>query len=371
MAKPKSGTPPAGNDLTPVLIGLLAISFGLLVYYLPYASKCAIPGVPYNTSNLATIKHNADGSTTYRIAVVTDLDKDSKHPTKKNTWQSYYKTGLVTVTPDGKSASVLWQDDHTRVLSSTISAGGRAMELSDLAVFDGKLLTVDDRTGLVYILQHNGNALETIPWVLLNDGPGNITKGLKGEWLTVKDNHLYAGGLGKEWTTTEGVFVNYHPMYVKRVNAAGAVEHIDWVANYKKVRAAVGIDWPGYMIHEAVQWSDVHGKWFFMPRRASTEQYTEATDEFAGTDLLLIADEAFNNVEVHHVGDKGNGARGFSAFAFVPGSNDDLIIALKSEEKDGNPVASYVTLFRVSDGHVLLNEEPLHGEYKFEGVAFI
>jgi hypothetical protein len=36
-----------------------------------------------------------------------------------------------------------------------------------------------------------------IPWVLLNDGPGNTTKGFKGEWMTVKDQHLYVGGLGK------------------------------------------------------------------------------------------------------------------------------------------------------------------------------
>lgn len=27
----------------------------------------------------------------YRIAIVTDLDTDSKHPTEKNTWISYLK----------------------------------------------------------------------------------------------------------------------------------------------------------------------------------------------------------------------------------------------------------------------------------------
>lgn len=33
---------------------------------------------------------------------------------------------------------------------SNIAAGGRAMELSDLAVFNGKLYSIDDRTGLIY-----------------------------------------------------------------------------------------------------------------------------------------------------------------------------------------------------------------------------
>lgn len=67
------------------------------------------------------------------------------------------------------------------------------MELSDLVVFDGRLLTIDDRTGIVYELKDK----KAIPWLLLNDGPGNVTKGIKGEWMTVRDDRLYVGGLGK------------------------------------------------------------------------------------------------------------------------------------------------------------------------------
>lgn len=46
---------------------------------------------------------------------------------------------------------------------------------------------------------------QLIPWVKLNDGPGNVPKGFKGEWMAVKDNDLYVGGLGKEWTSPSGV----------------------------------------------------------------------------------------------------------------------------------------------------------------------
>lgn len=42
----------------------------------------------------------------------------------------------------------------------------------------------------------------------LNDGPGNVSKGFKGEWMTVKDHHVYIGGLGKEWTNPSGVSVS-------------------------------------------------------------------------------------------------------------------------------------------------------------------
>lgn len=47
---------------------------------------------------------------------------------------------------------------------STIAAGGRSMELSDLAVFDGKLLSVDDRTGILYRIEESG----AYPWVRLH-----------------------------------------------------------------------------------------------------------------------------------------------------------------------------------------------------------
>ena len=49
-----------------------------------------------------------------------------------------------------------------------------------------------------------------VPWVILEDGPGNVDKGFKGEWMTVKNHQLYIGGLGKEWTTQEGVSEGYH-----------------------------------------------------------------------------------------------------------------------------------------------------------------
>jgi len=47
------------------------------------------------------------------------------------------------------------------------------MELSELVVFDGKLITVDDRTGIVYKIIQD----EVVPWVILSDGPGDVTKG--------------------------------------------------------------------------------------------------------------------------------------------------------------------------------------------------
>lgn len=84
----------------------------------------------------------------------------------------------------------------------------------------------------------------------------------------------------------------------------------------------------------------------------------------------MVASEDFSTVEVRIVG-KRVGPRGFSAFQFIPETNDKLIVALKSEEKDGIPVASYITIYDFEKNIVLLDEQPLQEPYKYEGIAFI
>jgi soluble calcium-activated nucleotidase 1 len=55
------------------------------------------------------------------------------------------------------------------------------------------------------------------------------------------------------------------------------------------------------MIHEAVVWSNVHKKWFFLPRKASKSKYNDVDDERHGTNLLLVAGDqvadAGNNLQ--------------------------------------------------------------------------
>ena len=61
------------------------------------------------------------------------------------------------------------------------------MELSDLKMYNGLLLTVDDKTGIVYrwvnvksvriIFRFKGNVV--VPWVIFADADGNSEKRLK------------------------------------------------------------------------------------------------------------------------------------------------------------------------------------------------
>lgn len=76
------------------------------------------------------------------------------------------------------------------------------------------------------------------------------------------------------------------------------VQHEIWVEQYKKVRKAIGIDWPGYMIHESGAWSAHHNRWFFLPRRCSFESYNETKDESKGCNYLITADPSFSEIKV-------------------------------------------------------------------------
>ena len=80
----------------------------------------------------------------FRIGAVADPDEESK--LDEVTWGSYLKTGTLTVHSD-KTISVTW-DKEMVALKSHISEKGRGVELSELIVLNGKLYTIDDRSGI-------------------------------------------------------------------------------------------------------------------------------------------------------------------------------------------------------------------------------
>jgi len=316
----------------------------------------------YNHLYPLTPAHRKGGTTTYRIAVVEDPDTGSRRG-QDNLWVSSLKYGYLTITdPPVQTASLIWDQEDVS-LSSSLSTGGRGMELSELVVFNGGLITVDDRTGVVYRIEDG----KVIPWVILSDGDGSKTKGFKAEWSSMKEGELWVGGLGKEWTTQQGELANYDPMWVKVIGVGGQVQHRDWTHNYLAVRAAVGVVWPGYMIHEAVCWSPVRRRWVFLPRRVGKERYNDVVDERMGTNLLITANEEFSDIQVSHVGPL-QPTHGFSSFKFIPDSKDEILVALKSEEVEGK-VSTYMTVITM-EGRVLMEETRI-GDKKYEGIEFV
>ncbi|ESN92556.1 hypothetical protein HELRODRAFT_69675 [Helobdella robusta] len=316
----------------------------------------------YNsTYPLTSPVYSLNGDISFRIAIISDLDTSSKQ--SDGSWVSHMRKGWLTINKEHSKVDVKL-DEQDLLLHSDLSLKGRAMELSDLVVFNGKLYTCDDRTGMVFeITQDN----RVVPFAVLNDGNGHLSKGFKCEWMTVKDEIMWVGGLGKEWTSTKGVVENLNPQWTKSVGYLGDVQHHNWVDVYNKLRKFGGFELPGYLIHEAVSWSAVYNQWFFLPRRASREVYTEEDDEQRATNILFRSDEDFYSIEMSHLGPQHN-TRGFSSFKFVPGTKDSVIIALKSEEDKGK-IASYIVAYRI-DGTNLMKEFKI-GELKYEGIEFI
>ena len=99
----------------------------------------------------------------------------------------------------------------------------------------------------------------------------------------------------------------------------------------------------------------------------SKEKYDDVKDERMGTNVMIIADEHFTNIRTVNVGVR-NPTHGFSSCKFVPGTDDNLIIALKSEEVEGT-AATYMMVFNM-DGKVIYDEVKI-GDRKFEGIEFI
>lgn len=121
------------------------------------------------------------------------------------------------------------------------------------------------------------------------------------------------------------------------------------------------------MIHESGVWSDVHKRWFFLPRRASKERYTEADDEHRATNILISCDDNFKEIRINKIGVLNN-IRGYSSFKFIPGTKDTVIVALKTEEDRGK-IATYITAFDIN-GKILVADRKF-ADYKYEGIEFI
>lgn len=297
-------------------------------------------------------------STQYSITIVADMDKASKTDDKK--WRSTLKSGTLTRNPETKKYSITW--DSSIDVTSVFNDGSRGMELSELAYFNDQLLTFDDRTGIVFFVEGG----KVIPKHIIMDGNGHVDKGLKIEWATVKDSHLYVGSTGKEWTTGKGEFVNNNPQWIARIDSEGRIERFDWSQHYTALREATNTLFPGYLLHEGIRWNAALRRWFFLPRRVSTEAYDETQDESRGSDTVISMNEQFSDIRISHVG-VNEPTHGFSTFQFVP-FREHEVVALKTQEHQ-DKINTYIMVFDL-EGRVLM-EETLVGNVKFEGIEFL
>ena len=109
--------------------------------------------------------------------------------------------------------------------------------------------------------------------------------------------------------------------------------------------------------------------WIFLPRKSSESvPYTPKSDEVQGSNLLLVANEDFSEINVRTVGDI-EPEYGFSSLRKLPGTAQTYV-AIKVKELSDPPVTqSKVVIFDL-DGKVH-SVTPIPGTFKFEGIEFV
>lgn len=317
------------------------------------------------------------GSAMFRFATVTDLDQLSAvKESKKPEFRSYFVPGILHRTGNDHYDITF---EAPRTLLTKHNEAGRGAEFSELTIYNNRLLTFDDRTGDVFEIINNsdGTDSEVVPRFVITEGEGDTDKGMKWEWATVKDNELYIGSMGKEYTKPDGSIANVNNLWIGILNGRGELRRENWEDKYKVVRTALGAQAPGYIIMEAILWSPYMKKWVFLPRRISSRKYDENEDEQMGGNKLVLVDEFFKKTEVVTIDMEKDPLRGFSSFAFVPGTHDQHAIAIRSVEEnctgdlDVCQQRSYFLVFDVTTGKVLSDEIKYKENMKFEGIEFV
>lgn len=300
----------------------------------------------------------------YTLAIITDEDHASQVELEDGqvAWQStlrydrlYREVNPDTGQPRYRMEEIPADQGGEHQLISLIAEGGRGAEFSELVQFGQRLITFDDRTGLVCEIR---NESQLVPRHILMTGSGDEKfKGFKSEWATVKGDELVIGSHGKrpeeEW--------------VKVLDRNYGLRSIDWRDNYQRIRQALGLDANGYVIHEAAEWHPYRREWIFFPRKISSEPFDEPVDERErGANTLVIANEDFSDIRTLAVGDRVP-ERGISSFKLIPGYPDECV-GLKSVEI-GDRTEAWLFCFNL-DGQVL-QEDTFVGHYKCEGVEIL
>jgi soluble calcium-activated nucleotidase 1 len=315
---------------------------------------------------------------TFTFAAVTDMDQLSRLPGDKPKFHSKLMPGYLKF--ESKLNKYTVKFEEARELESAHNEAGRGMELSELTLYQDRLLAFDDRTGSIFeVLSKSDSESSVVPRFVITEGEGDTDKGMKWEWATEKNGDLYIGSMGKEYTAPDGTIVNTNNLWIAIVNGKGEVKRVDWSREYTFVREQLGAAAPGYVIHEAVLWSQKLKKWVFIPRRVSSEMYDEVKDEKMGTNKVLLVDENFTDAKLVEIQmSEVDPLHGFSTAAFVPNTNERHIMAIRSVEEDcvGGDESlckqrSYAIVFDVLTGEVLMDEVLMDDNVKYEGIEFV
>jgi len=297
-------------------------------------------------------------SVEYNFVVVTD--KDEKSGAKDGRyWEATLKFGKLL--REEKRYEVSWIGEKT--IWSNMNAAGRGMELSELVYFNGRLLSCDDRTGIVFEISLESDKVR--PLYILSIGHGKSLKAFKCEWMTAVNDKVYVGSYGNEFIYNE--VLDKDSQWVFTIDKKGAVETIPWGENYEALREVSNTKYPSYLLHEAIVWNPERKEWVIFPRRLSHEPYNPPNDTNKGTNTFFIASVDFQSISMDVIGEP-DPYKGTSSFKFIPHQNGD-VLQLKTVEIEQR-IETYITVVNIYSRKVLM-EDHLFAMEKYEGLEFI
>lgn len=302
--------------------------------------------------------------TEYTLAIITDEDHASQVELEdgQTAWKSTLRFDKLyrEIDPDTGKAfyrleEIPEEQGGEHHLISLIAEGGRGAEFSELVQFGERLITFDDRTGLVCEIR---NKNQLVPRHILMTGSGDEKfKGFKSEWATLKGEQMIVGSHGK----------NAEEEWIKVLYRNYSLESMNWHNNYQRIRDALNVGDQGYVTHEAAEWHPYRNCWLFFPRKISRTPFEETVDEKErGGNTLIIANPDFTDIKTVEIGHR-RPERGVSSFKLIPGRTDECI-GLKSVEI-GDRTETYLFCFDL-EGNVL-QDDTLIGRYKCEGVEIL
>lgn len=322
----------------------------------------------------------------YAVTAVADNDGSSIGPTQppraasSSTSADQYGTTPSTAIVTGKlvydSQHQTWQLEWSAAvqwIGALFAVNGRGMELSTLQYWrEGRLFSCDDRTGIVYeITTQEGAKPQAVPRFILADGNGNVGRGMRCEWSTVKGEYLLFGSTGKPRTDVKSnLVINQDALWVKSISPLGEIRHLDWHDQYEKLRTSLGIfKGNGYVVHECGVWSRVRREWLFVPRHVSSSPYDPADERRHGSTVMIIVDVNFRAPRVVALPPTKSSSTpfGVTECKFVPNGRDDLVVIVKALLRDDGTFQSVMAIVSV-DGRLVMDDAAMPPGFKFEAL---
>lgn len=281
--------------------------------------------------------------------------------------------------------------------------------LSDLILFNGNVLVIDDKTGMVLkLVPYQQTAapqyMNMYPTATVKHWASTEAK-FKTEWMTIKDDCLYVGSVGKKYIHVtapppppqQQVLQQYQSvvddddddnrsMYVYIFNGLGGIgDHQqpsaikeNWTHVYHMARHALNITEPGFVLHEAVHFSHKLRHWFLAPRKCSPLAFDVNTFDAIGCNVILEMDEdmtqvlrithlpiverdlGFSAIHPYHNDDDNHGCDGDD-------DDDDQWVGLLTRE-NASMQQTYFIHFNNNNGQILYGP-CLFSSKKFEGIS--